>query len=418
MTFRDAARSRALSLPEFVALMAMLSATIAFSIDAMLPALPEIGQAISPANPNAAQLVIVAFVFGMGFGTLFAGPLSDAAGRKPVMIGGAVLYCLAAAACTFAETLEAMLAARVVQGIGASGPRVVAQAMTRDLYAGRGMARVSSFVMMTFTLVPAIAPLLGAFIMAGFGWRGVFWAFVVFSTVSALWLGLRQPETLAAGARRPLRLARLLAAAREVLAHRNVRRAIAVQTLVYGVLFATITSVQPIYDITFGRGESFPAWFGAVALLSGSASLLNARLVVRLGMLWLLRRALVGHLCLSILFAGFWYAGALPDAARFPFFFVWQVGSFALAGLTVGNLNAIAMQPMGHLAGMASSVISAISTVFAVLVAAPIGLAFDGTPLPLVGGAAITIGAALLLSAKLQEEPTHIAEPFAGQKVR
>ncbi|MCK0169268.1 multidrug effflux MFS transporter [Jannaschia sp. S6380] len=398
--------------------MAMLSATIAFSIDAMLPALPEIGRELSPADPNAAQLVIVAFVFGMGIGTLFSGPLSDAVGRKPVMIGGAVVYCVAAILCTLAPDLKTILAARVLQGLGASGPRVVAQAMIRDLYAGRGMARVSSFIMMVFTLVPAIAPLMGAFIIAGFGWRGVFWAFVLFSTVSALWLALRQPETLRPEARRTLRLTRLIAALREVLGHANVRRAIIVQTLTFGTLFATITSVQPIYDIAFGMGESFPVWFGVIALLSGSASFLNARLVVRVGMVWLIRRAVAGHMCLSVVLAALWFADMVPMSLRFPLFFVWQVGSFALAGLTIGNLNAIAMQPMGHLAGMASSVISAISTILAVAVAAPIGLAFDGTPFPLMAGVALSLLVALAIAARLQEEPVQIEDPFVGQKVR
>ncbi|MGB3556852.1 MAG: multidrug effflux MFS transporter [Jannaschia sp.] len=412
------APTRRLSLPEFVALMAMLSATIAFSIDAMLPALPEIGRELSPGRPNAAQLVIVSFVFGMGFGTLFAGPLSDTFGRKRVMVAGAALYCVGAALAAFAPTLETMLAARVLQGIGASGPRVAAQAMIRDLYAGRGMARVSSFVMMTFALVPAIAPLVGSWIIAGFGWRGVFWAFVLFSALSGAWLVLRQPETLTPDRRRPLRIARLRAAAAEVFAHANVRRAILVQTLVFAILFATITSVQQIYELTFDRAASFPYWFGLVALLSAGASFANASLVGRLGMLWLLRRALAVHLVLSGVLAVLWWTGALPDGVRFPVFLVWQVGSFALAGLTIGNLNAIAMQPMGHIAGMASSVISAISTVFAVALAAPIGLSFDGTPIPLMAGVCALAVLALALAAGLREEPVEIAEPFAGQKVR
>lgn len=290
-------------------MVAMLVATIAFSIDSMLPAVPEIGQELSRDNPNVAQLVIVAFVFGMGVGTMFAGPLSDAVGRKPVMLGGAGLYCLAAAWAAFAPSMESLLLARVVQGLGASGPRVVGQAMIRDLYMGRQMAKVSSFVMMTFTLVPAVAPLVGAFIIAGFGWRAIFWAFVVFSVISSAWLALRQPETLPAGRRRPVRLAALLAAAREVLWHPNVRRAIMVQTLVSGILFATITSVQPIYDIVFDAAETFPLWFGVVALIAGSASFLNARLVERLGMLWLLRRALATHLGLSAVLVAAWWGG-------------------------------------------------------------------------------------------------------------
>ncbi len=395
---------KALPMVEFVALMAMLSATVAFSIDAMLPALPDIGRELSPDAPNSVQLVIVAFVLGMGLGTIFTGPLSDAFGRKRVMVGGAALYCLAAALCTVAPSLEMLLAARVLQGLGASGPRVVATAMIRDLYTGRAMARVSSFVMMTFTLVPAIAPLLGSFIIAGFGWRGLFWAFVLFSAATGSWLMVRQPETLPPDRRRPLDTGRMRAAAMEVFAHPNVRRAIAVQTLVFGLLFGTITSVQPIYDIAFDRAASFPYWFGMVAVLSGSASFLNARLVGRLGMLWLLRRALGLHLVLSVMLAGVWMLDIVPDAAQFPMFVVWQVASFALAGLTIGNLNAIAMQPMGHIAGLAASVISATATILAVAVAAPIGLAFDGTPLPLMLGAGACGGLGLWLARGLREE--------------
>jgi DHA1 family bicyclomycin/chloramphenicol resistance-like MFS transporter len=394
----------ALPLVEFVALMAMLSATIAFSIDAMLPAIPEIGAVLSPDAPNAAQLVIVSFVLGLGLGTLVAGPLSDAVGRRRVMLGGAAIYCAAAAFCVVAPSLEALLLARVVQGIGGSGPRVAAQAMIRDLYMGRGMARVSSFVMMTFTLVPAIAPLIGAGIIAGFGWRGIFWAFVVFSLLSAGWLALRQPETLPPERRRPMRLRQLAVAAREVVGHRNVLRAIAVQTLIFGILFATIVSVQPVYDVTFGRAESFPLWFGLVALLSAGASFLNARMVGRLGMLWLLRRALGGHVALSALLAVLWSMDAIPEALRFPAFLVWQVGSFSLAGLAIGNLQAIAMQPLGHIAGMAASVISAVSTVLAVAVAAPIGLAFDGTPVPLTVGVALAGAVGSWLAAGLRED--------------
>ncbi len=394
---------RALSKPEFVALMAMTSATIAFSIDAMLPALPAIGAALSPEAQNAAQLVIVAFALGMGIGTFVAGPLSDALGRKRVMIGGAVVYSLAAALCTVAQSLEMLLALRVLQGIGASGPRVVAQAMVRDLYAGRGMAQVASFIMMVFVLVPAIAPLIGAFIVAGFGWRGVFWAFVVFSAISSAWLMLRQPETLPIEARRPLEVAKLRAAVVEVLSHGNVLRAILVQTLVFGTLFATIISVQQIYAETFGRAESFPLWFGVVALLSGIASLLNASIVTRLGMPVLIRGALAWHMALSVVLALAWLTGLLPGIWAFATFVVWQVSVFAMAGFCIGNLNALAMQPMGHIAGMASSIISAVSTVLAVTVAAPIGLAFDGTPVPLFAGVALAAGLGLFLARKLRE---------------
>ena len=406
-------RARALSEVEFIALMAMLVATIAFSIDSMLPALPQIGQELSPGNANAAQLVIVAFVFGMGLGTLFVGPISDALGRKNVMLGGAILYCVGALAASVAPSLEMLLLARVVQGLGASGPRVAAQAMIRDLYAGRGMARISSFVMMTFTLVPAFAPLIGSLIIDVAGWRGLFAAFVLFSAVTSAWLALRQPETLPRALRRPMRLTPLRLACGEVLAHANVRRSILMQTLVFGVLFGTITSVQQVYDVSFGRAESFPVWFCIVALISGTASFVNARLVMRLGMLWLLRRALMVHFVLSIALLAAWSSGMFPGDALFALFLLWQIGTFAMAGFTIGNLNAVAMQPMGHIAGMASSVIAAVSTVLAVVVAAAIGLSFDGTPVPLAFGAAICIALALLISRRLEEEPMDL--PAMGQ---
>jgi DHA1 family bicyclomycin/chloramphenicol resistance-like MFS transporter len=395
--------SRALSQPEFVTLMAMLVATVAFSIDSILPALPEIGRVLTPDAPNTAQLVIVSFVFGMGLGTLFAGPLSDAFGRRPIMLAGAALYCAAALAAAIAPTIEALLVARVVQGLGASGPRVAAQAMVRDLYRGRDQARVSSFIMMVFTLVPAVAPLLGTFIIAGFGWRGIFVAFVLFALLSNGWLALRQPETLPAARRRRLDLRALRDAAAEVLGHPNVRRAIAIQTLTFGILFGTISSIQPVYEITFDRAASFPYWFGLVALISAGASFLNARLVGRLGMLWLMQRTIGAFLVLGLVTLALW--GVVADDAAFALFLVWQVAAFALAGLSIGNVQAIAMEPMGHIAGMASSVIASVSTVGAVAVATPIGLAFDGTPLPLLAGTAICAAVALALTRHLREEP-------------
>lgn len=186
---------------EFIALIAMLFAIIAFSIDAMLPALPRIGAELSPEAPNRAQLIVIAFVLGMGAATLFAGPMSDALGRKPMIIGGTALYILGAALAWAAPSLEWLLLARVLQGVGAAGPRVVGMAIVRDLYGGREMARILSFVMMVFMLVPAIAPLVGSWIIAAAGWRAMFGAFVIFAGIATLWLALRLPESLPPAAR-------------------------------------------------------------------------------------------------------------------------------------------------------------------------------------------------------------------------
>ncbi len=371
---------------EFVALVAMLFATIAFSIDAMLPAFPEIAAELTPADPNRAQLILTSFVLGMGLGTALAGPISDAFGRKPVILFGALLYILGSALAAGAQSLELVLAARVVQGLGAAGPRVVSLAMVRDLYSGREMARIMSFAMMVFTLVPAVAPMLGAGIIALVGWRGIFGAFVLFAIVSGLWLALRQPETLPPAARRPLSAGPLAAAARDVLGRRSILTAIAVQTLGFGALFATLSSTQPVFDTTFGRADGFPFWFAGIALVSALGSLLNARIVMRLGM----RRVVTGTLAVQVAVSGAMavatWAAAWPEALAFPAYLLWTTGVFFMAGLTFGNLNALAMEPVGHVAGMAASLIGSVATVASVFIAAPIGLMFDGTPLPLVLG--------------------------------
>ncbi|MCW8842671.1 MAG: MFS transporter, partial [Rhodobacteraceae bacterium] len=286
---------------EFIALCAMMFATIAFSIDAMLPALPEIGRTLSPDNLNRAQLIITSFVLGMGLGTLFAGPLSDAFGRKRVLIAGALLYSVCAFLGAQAESLELILAARLFQGIGAAGPRVVTLAIIRDLFSGREMAKIVSFVMMVFTLVPAIAPTLGAGLIALTGWRGIFFAFIVFSMISILWLGLRLPEPLARKDRRPLRLVLLWDGLKEMIRLPVVRASVIAQCFSFAVLFATISSVQQIYDITFGRGDEFPYWFGGIALVSGTASFVNARVVMRLGMRYIVTFALGAQVLLSSL---------------------------------------------------------------------------------------------------------------------
>jgi MFS transporter, DHA1 family, multidrug resistance protein len=378
--------STAMSRTEFVALMAMLAATVALSIDGMLPALPQIGMELSPDNLNGAQLIVTSFVLGMGLGTFFTGPLSDTFGRKPVMLWGAVVYIISAFVASKAQSLEVLLIARVCQGLGAAGPRVVAMAVIRDLYAGRGMAQILSLVMIIFTLVPAVAPLLGAIVIDIWSWRAVFYGFIAFSVVSALWLALRLPETLPPERRRPFRFHALRGAVAEMFVHPVVRLSILVQALCFGMLFALLSSIQQIFDITFDRAESFPMWFGAVAVVSASSAVLNARLVVRLGMIFMVHAMLIAQVAISggMILVG-WAAanGHVSNDLFFAALLFWKTSLFFQAGLTIGNLASIAQEPMGHIAGMAASVIGSVSTVCGVLVAIPVGLLFDGTPMPL-----------------------------------
>ena len=388
---------------EFIALLALLFATIAISIDAMLPALPQIALDLSPEDPNKAQLVITSFVLGMGLGTLFAGPLSDAFGRKTTILAGFVLYILAALACWAAPSLETLLIARVVQGIGAAAPRTVSIAMVRDMFKGREMAQIMSFAMMIFTLVPAVAPLMGQGVIALAGWQAIFVAYVAFALLVMGWFTLRQPETLPREARRPLSWHALVAASAEVLSHRVVQISIAAQALTMGMLFATLSSMEGIFSDLFGRGDSFPLWFGVIAMASMVGSILNARLVMRLGMRRMVTVTYGALLALTLAYLGL--VAMMPEGSGFALHILWSVVLFAVMGLTLGNLNALAMEPVGHVAGMAASVTSAIATVVSVVLAVPVGLMFDGTQVPLLLGVSVYGAMALGLAMRLKANP-------------
>ncbi|MCF3973914.1 multidrug effflux MFS transporter [Paracoccus salsus] len=375
---------RRLPLPEFIAMLAFLFATIAFSIDAMLPALPDIARELTPDNINRAQLILTVFVAGLGAGTLFAGPISDAIGRKRAITIGFLIYALATVIAILASSIETLLAARFVQGLGAAAPRIVGLALVRDLYAGREMARITSFVMMVFIIVPALAPSIGAGMIWLAGWQGVFFGFLLFALIGCSWLNLRQAETLPPERRRPLQVAPLKEAAREVLGNRQVMLCTLILTLGFGQMFGLLSSAQQLFAEAYGKGGAFPAWFAAMALLSGSGTVLNAVFVTRFGMRRIALWAYVMQTCVSATMLVLLAAGLLPPALQFPAFFIWCVSVFFMAGVTFGNLNALALQHMGHIAGMAASIVAAISTMLATLIAAPVGLLYDGTALPVV----------------------------------
>ncbi len=387
---------------EFVAMMAMLFATIALSIDTMLPALPAIAAELTPDDVNKAQLVVSSFFFGMGFGTLIAGPVSDAFGRKPVILVCAAIYVAAAGLCYLAPSLETLLIARVLQGIGAAAPRVVGMAMVRDLYKGRDMARIISFVMMIFMVVPAMAPLLGQAILLIGDWRAIFGAIAVVALIANTWVLLRQPETLPTDTRRPLRVAVLWQSAKEVSRHRIAGISTLCQALGTACLLATITSQQGIFAETFGRAATFPLWFGFIALCAASGSLLNSRIVMRLGMRAVILASYLAQVSFTLAILLLDVTGLMPADLVFPAHILWSISVIAMMGLTQGNLAALAMEDLSHVAGFAASMMTAVSTVLAVALAVPVGLAFNGTQIPLmVGvGAFCVIALALILTVR------------------
>ncbi|WP_339107296.1 multidrug effflux MFS transporter [Thioclava sp. GXIMD4216] len=395
--------ARTLSLREFTVMLASLIATVAFSIDAMLPALSDIAAALTPEDVNKAQLILTSFVFGMGAGTFFVGPISDAIGRRVTIALGIVIYMTGAIIAISANSLEALLVARFIQGFGASSPRLVPMALVRDLYRGREMAQVTSIIMMIFIIVPALAPSIGAAIIAFSDWRGIFYVFCLFGTIGVTWLFLRQPETLPPERRRPLRLGALVAGASEVLRDRQVCLYIVIMTLGFSQMFAAVSSAEQLYK-AYGVTDHFPRWFALGALMAGSFSFLNSRLVVRLGMRRIVSVAYRTQVVISLVMLALQIAGMPQSGWGFAVFFLYFTSVFAMAGVTFGNLNALAMQNVGHLAGMAASVITALSTVGSVMIAAPIGLAFNGTVLPLVIATFVCSGLAMLLMTRTQGE--------------
>ena len=390
---------------EFVAMVAMLFATVAFSTDAMLPAFPSMAAELTPDAPNRIQLVIAAFMAGLGIGTFVTGPISDAYGRKPVVIGGVAVFIIGALIAYFAQSLEVLLAGRLLQGLGATGPRIGPLAMLRDLYSGRKMAQLTSIIMAVFMLFPAVAPFIGSQIIAIADWRAVFLAFILFAVLGALWLALRQGETLAPANRRPLRLGPLASAAREVVSNPMVMLFTLALTLGFTQLLAVISSIQQVYDISFGLADSFPLWFAGGALIAASGTILNATLVMRLGMRRLALLAFSAQVVVTAAALAVTWTGLVSGTAAFAVWFFWSTSVFFAAGLIFGNLNALALQPLGHIAGTASSLITGISTVIAAMLAIPIGLAFDGTPAPLMAGNLICAALAVLILRRTVDQP-------------
>ena len=385
-----------LSQTEFVAMLISLMGMVAFAIDSMLPSLPEIARELTPENVNRAQLVVTVFMLGMGVGTFFSGAISDAIGRKATIAGGALIYILGALLAGISDDLTTLLLGRCLQGVGASGARTVPMALIRDLYAGPKMAKIFSVIMMFFILIPAFAPTIGGWIAAVTGWRGLFVVFACVAIVSGSWVLLRQPETLKPENRRPFAVRPLLAGAREVLANRNVRIFTLVLVLGFGQMFALLSSSEQLYTI-FDVHETYPYWFGASAILAGTASAFNAKFVERIGMFRIARGAFLMQVVVSAIVGLLSLGGIGTGMAGLIMMFIWNGSIVAIAGASFGNINAMAMHPMGHLAGMAASVLTAFSTVGAVAIAIPVGLAFNGTVYPLVTATLICSGLAWVL---------------------
>jgi DHA1 family bicyclomycin/chloramphenicol resistance-like MFS transporter len=318
----------------------------------------------------------------MALGQLVAGPLSDALGRKPVLYAGLALYLVGSLVCWPAADFETLLAGRFIQGLGVSCPYVTAISVVRDKYAGRDMARIMSLIMMIFILVPAIAPSLGLGIIHLADWRAIFLFYILYAVTIGGWIALRLEESLPPERRNPLTPRAFAHGFHTVIANRTTTSYMVAMGLTFGGLIGYLNASRQIFQDQFGAGDSFALYFGGLALLLGVASMVNSRFVGRWGMRAICDRAALAIVAASVLFL-------LVDAAMpvtLPMFVAYAGVLFFAFGLMFGNLNAIAMEPMGEVAGMASAIIGATSSVIAMGLGTLIGQMYDNTLRPIALG--------------------------------
>ncbi|NER15399.1 Bcr/CflA family efflux MFS transporter [Leptobacterium flavescens] len=372
---------------EFIALMASLMSLVALAIDALLPALGIIGDTIGITDTNDNQLLVTMIFLGLGIGQLLSGPLSDSFGRKPVIYFGFSLFIIASIICTTAPSLEIMILGRILQGIGLSAPRTISVAIVRDSFSGDYMAKIMSFVTVIFILVPAIAPALGKFLLDTMGWRSIFYTQIAISVIVVIWFAIRQKETLKPENKVKFNIKLFSQGTKEFFKYKQA----VVNTLILGFVTASflvfLSTAQKIFGEQYGMTDEFPYLFAAIALTVGISTFLNGSYVVKYGMKKMVIISSVFFTLVPLVYLILFYSSSNPGVYTLLGFFVLQFFTF---GFLFGNLSALAMEPLGHIAGIGSAISGFVSTIIAVPIAALIGSFMDTTALPLFAGFFIT----------------------------
>ncbi|MFV9550720.1 multidrug effflux MFS transporter [Algibacter sp. PT7-4] len=371
---------------EFVALMASLMSIVALSIDALLPALPDIGLTLNATNANDNQLLITMIFLGLGFGQLIFGPLSDSFGRKPIVFIGFLVFIIASIVCVTTKNFEIMIIGRIFQGIGLSSPRSLALSMIRDSYHGDYMAKIISIVVMFFILVPVIAPTLGQVLISFFDWKSIFYFNLLFGIIIMFWFWKRQPETLAKEKRIKFTPTLFIDGTKEFFKHKQAVAFTLVSGFITGSFMVYLSTSQQIFQEQYNLAEMFPYIFASLAISIGLATYLNSRFVVKYGMIKIAYIASIAYVLVSVLYVILFWSGNNPSIYILLSFFALQ---FFAVGFLFGNLRAIAMQPLGHIAGIGAAINGFISTVMAVPIANYIGTYVTHSVLPLFIGFSI-----------------------------
>lgn len=395
---------------EMTAMLAALMALNSFAIDAMIPALPEIGQSLHVLNENDRQLVVIAYFIGFASTQLAWGPLADRFGRKPIMAVGVGLYGVFALLCAFAPSFSVLIGGRVLMGAAAAASRVLVVAMVRDLFEAEAMARVMSLVFMTFMLVPVLAPNIGQLILLFAPWRAIFVVLAIYSAVMVIWPLVRLRETLHPDFRRPLRWRGMGEAIVETVRDRQSLGYTLAVTVSFSGLVAYISSIQQIVFESFHEGRLIGLVFASIAAPMAVASYLNSRVVGHYG----LRR--VGHsaaLAMALISVAH-SAVAIAGFETLPLFILLQGLTMASFAFTSSNLGTLAMEHMAPIAGTASSVQGMVGTIGAAAIGYAIGQQFDGTPLPFVVGTALCAAGGFLLI--ILTEPKRLFARIGGMR--
>jgi DHA1 family bicyclomycin/chloramphenicol resistance-like MFS transporter len=371
---------------EFVALMASLMSIVSLSIDAILPALPEIGNALGVVDVKDNQLMITMIFLGLGFGQLIFGPLSDSFGRKPMVYFGFSVFVIASIICVTTERFEVMIFGRILQGVGLSSPRTIAIAMTRDTYSGDFMAKILSIIVMFFILVPIIAPTFGQLLLDFFDWKAIFNANLIIGLLIVLWFWKRQPETLAPKRRIKFKPSIFITGTKEFLKHKDAIAFTLVSGFITGSFMVYLSTSQQIYQDQYQLGELFPYLFGSTAFSVGFATFTNSRLVIRFGSFNIAYYAVIAYAAVSLLYVVLFNSGVNPSVHVLVAFFLMQ---FFAVGFLFGNLRSLAMEPLGHIAGIGAAINGFVSTVMAVPIANYIGGFVKTSVLPLFIGFSI-----------------------------
>jgi len=366
----------------------------ALAIDALLPALDIIGIDLGVVLQADNQLLITMIFLGLGLGPLLFGPLSDAIGRKPSVYMGFSVFLLASFVCVHATSLEMMIVGRILQGIGLSAPRTICIAIIRDLYQGDYMARVMSFVTIVFLLIPIVAPAMGKFVLDSYTWQAIFYVQAAISVVVTIWFWLRQKETLAVNNRIPFQFHRLIKGTKETLSYKRTIGFTLISGFIVGSFLVYLSASQQIFQEQYGLKQEFPYIFAGLAIAIGIAIFLNGSFVVKYGMEKLVTLSLIGYFTVSTLYIVIFYNTPTPHIYYLFGFFSLQ---FFFIGFLFGNIRALAMEPVGHIAGIAAAITGFISTMMAVPISTLIGRFVATSTLPLFVGFACCSGISIII---------------------